>query len=96
MNHILFESARRVCDYPKVLGRETIIVDYSREICHDCMALIYNYNERINNYELALAIPMTSKHQKDDPLAPARGFMVGVALATVFWLTVYILGRLVF
>lgn len=57
MNHIRFESAREVCFFPKLLGLETIIVDYSKEICKDCMAAVMNYNDRISNYELALSIP---------------------------------------
>lgn len=96
MNHILFESAREVCFFPKLLGLETVIVDYSEELCKDCMAIILNYNDRINNYELALSIPRTSNDLPEDPLAPSRGFMIGVALATVFWFVFYLVGKLVF
>jgi len=90
VNHIRFESARNVCEYPRVLGHETIIVDHSREICKNCMGLIMSYNERINNYELALAIPMAGQPVDEDPLAAARGILVGFALATILWLALYV------
>lgn len=98
VNHILFESARTVCEYPKVLGRETVIVDYSEEICKDCMALIFNYNERIDNYELALAIPRkpVKRRPMSNSQAKTRGIMIGACAATTFWCWLYLIGQWVF
>lgn len=84
MNHIHFLSSNFwVCEKPKMLGLDSVVVDYSDEICKTCMGLIMAWNERQNNYELALSIPSPKREDPDRPPALARlmWFLCAVALA---------------
>lgn len=87
MKHILFMSSREVCRHPSLLGREVVVVDYTEDVCMECMKAIMDYNDRISKYELAISIPRTPVKVMKEPLAPEKAFILGFVLGTVFWLT---------
>lgn len=97
MNHIQFFNAQNVCERPKLLGKEVIVVDYSEELCKSCMKLIMDYNARMSNYELALSIPKprVTMPPTDDPSTLVRGFLIGMAFATIFCISFFMMWRLV-
>ena len=84
MNHVRFISSNHaVCDKPRMLGLDTVVVDYSDEICKTCMSLIMAYNERIDNYDLALSIPKPGMFQPEDTRV-SRQFLAGALAGCLY------------
>lgn len=93
-SHVRFISTNKaVCEKPSTLGYDTVIVDYTAgETCPQCLGLIMAFNDRIDRYDLTLAtVPPHRKHRAEDPLAPFRGLLHGVVIASSFWITVFVI-----
>lgn len=97
MNHIHYMTSNdTVCWRPSLLGYDHIVVDYTKEgpTCSVCLALVDTHNRKSEREELTLALPSGRRgpSTKKD-VNPGHGFLLGLGLATFFWVMFYVLHR---
>lgn len=94
MKHIRFmDDKQPICENPARLDKfdTPVIVDHDyyepeSDNCKECSAALMVHNTKV--FEDELAYEHNFHLNKVDPIAPARGCVYGLLIASVFWLIV--------
>lgn len=92
MKHIRFmNDSETICNNPKRLDLfdSPVIVDFDpadAQDCRECNAALMAHNKGV--YEDEMTYSHNFHLNRENPLAPARGCMYGLLIASVFWLIV--------
>lgn len=96
-NHIRFINGNQaVCDYPERLGWDLVKIDNVTGLasCKECSALIMAHNKKEFELESDLAYEHNNLRTLPGALAdtnPMDVFVTGLALASAFWVTVFVI-----
>ena len=92
MKHIRYMTSNKtVCEKPDNLGTDFVTTDYAPadvSSCGICLSLLTAHNKREYEKEGLVNVLQDHNSVQEDPHKSFQGLMVGLAVATVFWLSV--------
>lgn len=96
MKHIRYISDNKtICEKPTRLGHDFVVLDTSsdpdEDSCHVCSDLLFAHNLEEYKRESRTTVFHNPPPPLEDPLAPSRGFLIGLAVSSAFWLVVLVL-----
>lgn len=96
MNHIHYMSDNlTICQKPNRLGYDFVVLQTKSEedSCRVCSDLLFAHNLREYEREHRPSVIIHSAESEEgEPLSPSRGVILGMFLASWFWLALWIVG----
>lgn len=99
MKHIRYISDNKtLCTKPQRLGHDFVVIDTSSDpderSCVECSDLLFAHNMEEYRKEGLLSkgvMYIPPMEPEDDPLSAARGCLIGLAVSSAFWLTMFLI-----
>lgn len=95
MSHIRYMSDNlTICQKPNRLGYDFVVLDTKEgESCRVCSDLLFTHNLREYEREMRSSVIIHStKSEEGNPSPPTRGVILGMFLASWFWLVLWLVG----